>query len=262
MRLWFLLSGLRLRDVGRMTLVGLYYGAVLPGQVAGDLVKAYRLSFGQSAPGEAAAATFVDRVVATLALLLIGAFAAPFVSGVPVGLALGLALAAGTLVAGAGIALHPGPRTAILARLAALPSARLRELLARFGGGLELVIRRPAGLLASFVVALAFHATCVAIHVALGPSLGIQLPVAEWSIAYAGVSMLMLLPMTLAGLGLREGGYVGLLGLFGATAASALSLSLVLFAFVLLGAVLGLVAELTAPGCARGTRRDPLRPGA
>jgi hypothetical protein len=57
LRLWFLAPELRLRDVVRMTFVALYYGMVLPGQIAGDVIKAYGLSHGQSAPGQAAAIT-------------------------------------------------------------------------------------------------------------------------------------------------------------------------------------------------------------
>src|SRR6186713_1881553 len=44
LRLWFLMPEFQLRDVVRMTLIALYYGTVLPGQVAGDVMKAYRLS--------------------------------------------------------------------------------------------------------------------------------------------------------------------------------------------------------------------------
>ena len=83
LRLWLLLEEVRLRDVARMTLVGVYYQTVLPGQVAGDAVKAYRLSVAQVAAGEAAAATLVDRAFALVALLLTGAVAARLAAGVP-----------------------------------------------------------------------------------------------------------------------------------------------------------------------------------
>jgi glycosyltransferase 2 family protein len=63
-------------------------------------------------------------------------------------------------------------------------------------------------------------------------------------LVYAGVSLLVLLPITVAGLGLREGGYVGLLGLFGVGAADALSLSFVLFAYALCGAFVGFLVEM------------------
>jgi len=53
------------------------------------------------------------------------------------------------------------------------------------------------------------------------------------------------LPISIAGIGLREGGYVGLLAIFGIAATPALSLSLSLFAYTLVGALLGWIAELT-----------------
>jgi uncharacterized membrane protein YbhN (UPF0104 family) len=75
----------------------------------------------------------------------------------------------------------------------------------------------------------------------LGDALGIKLQWVDWTVVYAGVSLLMLLPISVAGLGLREGGYVGLLALFGYKASAALSLS-----FAILGA--SLVAALVGGG--------------
>ena len=85
LRLWCISPEFRLRDVVQMTFVALYYGTVLPGQVAGDVMKAHRLSQRQTEPGQAVAATLIDRVIATFALFFLGASAAPWVHRAPTG---------------------------------------------------------------------------------------------------------------------------------------------------------------------------------
>ena len=54
----------------------------------------------------------------------------------------------------------------------------------------------------------------------------------------------MLLPLSVAGLGLREVSYVALLGLFGIAPPVALAISLMVFGCVLLSAAAGALIEL------------------
>lgn len=61
---------------------------------------------------------------------------------------------------------------------------------------------------------------------------------------YASVSVLMLLPISVAGIGLREGGYVGLLALFGVSSDTSLALSFTFLGYALFGALLGGALEL------------------
>ena len=245
LRLHVLTPEMRLADVVRMTFIGLYYGTVLPGQVAGDVMKAYRLSTTQSAPGRAVAATLVDRVIATFALFLIGACATPWVPQAPEALAWGLVFATVAILAGILLFAHPAMHALLLRRSGSVEVDGIRGLPARLASGMQGVMQRPSRLLKSFLIALVFHALCIAIHLVLAHSLRIDLSIAVWALIYAGVAVLLLLPISLAGLGLREGGYVGLLGLFGIAADRALSLSLVFFAYMLLGAALGWIAEVT-----------------
>ena len=228
-----------------MTFVAIYYGTVLPGQVAGDVIKAYRLSHGQSTPGQAAAVTLIDRVVATFALFLLGACAVPWVEGAPRALLVFFALAAAAIFLGTLTLAEPSAHALFMRWLGPRQPSGLRALLGRLVDGLHGVLGHPRRLVTCFLIALVFHGLCVAIHMVLARALGIRLPVAVWILVYAGVSLLLLLPITIAGLGLREGGYVGMLAIFGIAATQALSLSLVFFGYMLFGALLGWIAELT-----------------
>jgi uncharacterized protein (TIRG00374 family) len=250
LRLWCVAPEFRLAELTRMTFIGLYYGTVLPGQVAGDMVKAYRLSHTQRFPGHAAAATLVDRGVAMLALFALGAVAAYADDAIPVALRVLLVCATISLaIAGWLLSL-----TSVRDRLVAFSRIESRHqwiargliLLERIAHALHDALRRPGRIAACLALALVFHALCVGIHVLLGHALGITVGIRAWCFVYAGVSVLMLLPLSIAGLGLREGGYVGLLAIFNISREAALALSLAFFGFALFGALIGFVMEITA----------------
>jgi uncharacterized protein (TIRG00374 family) len=250
LRLWCVAPEFRLAELTRMTFIGLYYGTVLPGQVAGDVVKAYRLSHNQSFPGHAAAATLVDRGVAMLALFALGAVAASADDAIPAALRVLLVCATVSLaIAGWMLSL-----TSVRDRLVTLGRMESRRqwiargliLLERIAHALHDALRRPGRIAACLALALVFHALCVGIHVLLGHALGITVGIRAWCFVYAGVSVLVLLPLSIAGIGLREGGYVGLLALFSVGREGALALSLTFLGYALLGALIGFIVELMA----------------
>jgi glycosyltransferase 2 family protein len=247
-RLWCIAPQFRLRDVVQMTFVALYYGTVLPGQVAGDVIKAHRLSKRQAEPGQAVATTLVDRVVATFALFFLGACAAPWVEQAPGKITLLFVLAAIVLFLGTALLARSSAYAFLTRWIEPRRSARLLALLGRFIDALHRVLQHPLRLLVCFLLALVFHGLCTAIQIGLAHAIGFELPVAVWFLVYAGVALLLLLPISFAGVGLREGGYVGLLGVFGIAPPQALALSLMLFAYTLFGALLGWVAELADQG--------------
>jgi len=245
LRLWFLMPEFQLRDVVRMTLIALYYGTVLPGQVAGDVMKAYRLSHSQSTPGQAVAATLVDRVIALIALFLLGACAVPWVEQAPPALMFLFVLPATAIVLGMRVLAHPRAHALFTRLLGPGRSNGLRALPGRLLDGLHSVLQHPYRLAACFLFALVFHGLVIAIQMVLAHGLGFDVPLSGWILIYAAIALLLLLPISIAGIGLREGGYVGLLAIFGIAATPALSLSLSLFAYTLVGALLGWIAELT-----------------
>jgi uncharacterized membrane protein YbhN (UPF0104 family) len=244
LRLWFLAPEFRLRYVVRMTFIALYYGTVLPGQVAGDVMKAYRLIPGQSAPGQAVAVTLIDRLVATFALFFLGACVVPWVDQAPRSLMFSFTLAATGIFVGMLVLARPRAHALFTRWLGCSRATGVRGLPGRLVDGLHRVLQHPHRMIMCFLFALLFHGLCVAIHMVLARSLGIDLPMTAWVLVYAGIALLLLLPVSIAGLGLREGGYVGLLAIFGVTAPQALSLSLIFFAYTLVGALLGWIAEM------------------
>ena len=70
----------------------------------------------------------------------------------------------------------------------------------------------------------------------------------------------MLLPLSVAGLGLREMSYVALLGLFGLDPATAIAMSLMVFGCLLLNAAAGALAELRSAVRPLDARAAPHQP--
>jgi uncharacterized protein (TIRG00374 family) len=256
-RLWFLLPEFSIQTLLRATFVSLFYGTILPGQVAGDLVKAYRLGRQSARAGHAEAATVADRAAAIFALFCLGAVAVMFASSIPgslrlamVGGALGLALC-GLLLASS--AFH-----SLVVSHGLLPGAgRSREFILHFAASLHECLRNPRRLLGNFLLALAFHLLCICVQIYLGRALGISLTLPEWTVVHAGVTVLVLLPLSLGGIGLREGGYTSLLALFGVVPSVALSLSFAIFGLALFGAAIGALLELRPLGVAANVTIEP-----
>lgn len=243
-RLWCLLPEYRYRDLLLLTFIARFYATVLPGQIAGDVVKAYRLGRQSARAGHAEAATLLDRGLGLFALFLISAVASLYSARVPLPLRLFFIFGTVGIVVGGVIASSRWFRTEFVERLLSRRKGRVSVFIRDFSIAFHDHLRRPMMLVAAVVLGLVFHAGCVAMQILLGNDLGMRLQWSDWTVVYAGVSLLMLLPITVAGLGLREGGYVGLLALFGYKASAALSLSFAMFGVSLVATLMGGVMEL------------------
>jgi uncharacterized membrane protein YbhN (UPF0104 family) len=78
----------------------------------------------------------------------------------------------------------------------------------------------------------------------LARAMGIGLPLADWCWITAVIALALLLPVTVGGLGLREGLYMGLLAAWGVAGETALALSLTGFALQALAGLPGCVLHL------------------
>lgn len=243
-RLWCLLPEYRYRDLLRATFVAKFYATVLPGQVAGDVVKAYRLGRQSSRIGYAEAATALDRAVGLFALFTISAVVALYTPRLPLALRIFFIVGAVGLAAGGAIVGTRMFRSEVVERFLSHRQGRIGAFVREFSVALHGYLREPVKLAAAMVIAIMFHVGCIAMQVLLGDALGVNLRWSDWTAVYAGVSLLMLLPISVAGLGLREGGYVGMLALFGYKPSVAISLSFAMLGTSIAAALAGGGIEL------------------
>lgn len=220
-RLNLLLRALGLRwtwlDVAHFHFTSLAYALVLPGgAVTGTAVRLYRISQGGRDLGAAGAGLLLDRLVATLTLGvsgLLGAMIGDFASD-PL-----IVFALLTLSLGAGGAL-------MLALSGAPRLARIAEWMARRG------ITRAAPLrptLYACALSLGIHGFGILAFVFAARALEVPAHFAEMAYARAAMIVAAMLPISVAGLGVREGAALFVLGALGVAPERALAFSLMTF---------------------------------
>lgn len=215
-------------------LSAVFYGLFLPGgNVTGWVVRLLRLSGDAANVSTAVRVLTGDRALATAALAVIGLLF-DVVLGGPLGPAvtvLLVAVAAASTVLACVASFMPNPR---------LPAALLRlpwlaGLLARLPQQqLRVRAAQPGRLLLAAALSLALHGVGILIWLVLARGLGLEVSVLALAWVRSAAMVVGLIPLTVAGLGLREGAVVYLMSLFGVSGAESLPLSLLAFAVTVL----------------------------
>src|SRR6185436_12749001 len=94
-------------------------------------------------------------------------------------------------------------------------------------------------LLIAILLSLLVHLIQAWIHVAMGRALDLNVPFSFALIVYPLVGTFSAIPISLNGLGLREGGYIFLLAVIGIGTEQAIAFGLLLFLIVALDSLLG-----------------------
>ncbi|MGH7719398.1 MAG: lysylphosphatidylglycerol synthase transmembrane domain-containing protein [Gemmatimonadaceae bacterium] len=227
-----------------------FYGLFLPGYLAGGVLRWYRMSRGGKAIA-ALAAIAVNRLLEVVTLLLFGAVMW-LVANPPGANAALTAFMLGALVGTAAVVatlFHGGAADRMSTLLSTKRSrwipARAREKLAatcsavaRFGT----IPARESARLTSLL--LLRHALEFASFVLLAWAVGIHLSLPDLGWIRSFMALALMLPITYAGIGVRETTLLVTMQPYGVAAESAVALSVLLLARNLLGALAGGVWEL------------------
>jgi uncharacterized protein (TIRG00374 family) len=221
--------------VMRIFFVSTFVGTFLPASVGGDLVRAYALSRERVPMALSIASVVMDRALGVMSIVLLGILS---VSAAPERAPRGVVplLWVGTLACAAlGLVVFSGRAARSLAHLAdRLPGAGFRRLAARL---LEAVreYRHYHGALASVLAgSLGVQVLRVVQAYFLGLSLGIALGLPEYFVAIPVILLIMLLPVTMNGIGTSQAAFVWCFGAMGVGRPEAFALSVL---FVALGIV-------------------------
>jgi uncharacterized membrane protein YbhN (UPF0104 family) len=235
--------GAGFKDIVSYYLIGMFFNLFAPGTVGGDVSRVYYLVRHQESDGartvtmvRAAMSVLMDRAIGMVVLIWIGATALVLFPTYPVPSsirAITLCLALAFVIAGA---LLP-----VLRRL--LPAdgnsavVKLRLALHSYRSHWSAVLK---GILLSLIV----HLIQAGMHVVMGRALNLVIPFSFCLIVYPLVGTFAAIPISLNGIGLREGGYVLLLGLIGINTENAIAFGLLLFIIVALDSLIGGVVFL------------------
>ena len=224
-----LLSALRMDiPLARLTVlyfVGTFFSNFLPTGIGGDVVRVYELSKQSKRPIESVGTVLLDRGTGLLMLFLIALVTLIFSHRLitPNVVAAIVLLSLGSW-AGLGLVLRRGwlERWGLLRLM-----ARIKPL----EGLYESIIACGSKAIGSaLAISLVFNALLIAVNYLIALSLGMEIPLWYFLLFVPLISFLLVLPISLSGLGVREGGYVYLFAQAGVSAPLALAMSLLFYA--------------------------------
>jgi uncharacterized protein (TIRG00374 family) len=222
----------------RLYFAGAFYSNLLPSGIGGDVVKMVELSQRTDDPPTAISTVLADRALGLLVLFALALVTLPWgwreVSP-PVVLLL-LALAAGSVI-GIWLLLNQRLMAWLQERLPPLRKIMHRPKIAVFYRSLQRYRGKPLARAAAF--SLLFNLMLIAVVALIGRSLDVDISLKYYLLFVPVISTLLALPISLSGLGIREGGYVYLFTQVGVTRAVALSMSLSFYAVSLITGLIG-----------------------
>lgn len=218
--------------------VSTFAGTFLPTSIGGDLVRAYSLARLGLPRATALASVLVDRLLGLVAIVVVA------IAGVAMAgdrnlmshLNVLASLALATVAALAGVATVFSGRVANWLRRTAerLPIARVRTIVAEVTVATRAYDRFHAQLLQVLLGSIAVQVIRIVQAYCLGRALGLGLPLVVYAAFVPIILLIMLLPISINGIGPSQAGFVWLFGLAGMPAAEAFALSVL---FVALGVV-------------------------
>jgi glycosyltransferase 2 family protein len=232
-------TGLSTLTVLRAHFLGVVANLWLPGVVGGDLVRAGTVFRQSTRPALVAVASLVDRIVDSVGLMLLAG--------------------GGLLLVGA-----PSQNTrqmlVAVAAVAVLGGAVLigayRYIKTRFGNNrrmaqlveaVDLIARRPGLVALALLISVGVQATFIIVNMNLGRAVGMTAPAGAWFLAWPMAKLAALIPVSAAGLGVREAALVVLMRPFGDAAGTVMAAGLLWQAVFMAGGISGWAALSLVP---------------
>jgi uncharacterized protein (TIRG00374 family) len=230
----------RFREMVVYYFIGMFFNLFAPSTVGGDVTRVYYLARNSREEQEtswrartlqATIAVLADRAIGMTVLVWLGAVALAVFSSFAVPSAVRLATFAVALGLVAGGVLLP-----ILQRR--LPATR-PSVLTKVRLALDSYQHRWTAVAQAVALSLIVHLVQAGMHVLIGRALHFDIPLSYCFILYPLVGTFAALPITFNGIGLREGGYLLLLGVIGIDSERAIAFGLLLFLIVAIDSLVG-----------------------
>ena len=243
----------------KLVYVSRLYSTVLPGQLFGEAAKVVYISQSnpEIAPEEATASVVVDKIVGLIGLLIVGICGALLSTS-----ALNRSITTWFAVCAVALALCVAlPAFAVFSRLIHRLLDAIKRRFPKTGGLVERLrlfltswqayLKTPMTLVLSVLLGCAFQFLSTVGMMLLGRAVGVPVALADWCWIFAVLSVALLLPVSFAGLGVREATLVGFLGALGVAKELVLSASLLSLFIQVLDSLIGGVFVLFDPALKR-----------
>lgn len=244
-----LVPGYTVKQLFLLTLVCQYYSIILPGQLAGEVVKAYKLGKGKQDAEKIAASVIIDRITGLIGLTLVTI----------TGLMFSKTDLAGELMPWLGMIIIISSLGLCLFRFNLFEKAvrkilffiqrffhstsRITDQCSQLIDAWKAYLKKPFLLMTSVLFGIIFQIMATILNLIIGKAVGIDIAFSDWCWIFGVVSVIIFLPITIGGVGLREGGFVLLLGSLGVPNEKALAMSLSIFGLRIFAAFVGGIVD-------------------
>jgi uncharacterized protein (TIRG00374 family) len=250
-----------LEELMRIFFVSTFVGTFLPATIGSDVLRSYSMSRLRVNPADSVASVLMDRILGIASILIMSAvgllLAREFVSNLPILVAL-----AGTALVCAVAALLVFWRpfgTGSETRSAGSPIALVRYWGTRVVDSLQKYAHHRGVLINVLAGSVLVQGLRIVQAYLLGRGLGIDLSVAAYFAFIPFILLVMLLPVTINGIGTSQAAFVWFFGQAGVSPALAFTLSVLFVALGIAGNLPG--AFLWVLGRSATAERVPMRPG-
>jgi uncharacterized membrane protein YbhN (UPF0104 family) len=243
----------------RLYFVGTFFNAFLPTGIGGDAYKAVRLGRGRDSLAPAFASVFLDRFAGVVGMAAIGLVSSAWFLAtgdqrrrVPL---LALVLSVG-IMAAAAVLLGGGER--LLGRGRIVKHSGVGGRVRRAMRSIHAAARHPEAAARGYFFGVVFQGLVFTYHVMIARALGITaVPLAVFASIVVVSSLATMIPLSINGLGFREGAYIWALGRFGVSHDQALAFALLVLAALLLSSLTGGIIYVVLGGdvAGRGAKR-------
>jgi uncharacterized protein (TIRG00374 family) len=234
------------RRLFALCFVGQFFNSFMLGSTGGDLVKAYYVAAEtHHRKAEVVSTVFIDRIMGLIGLMILTGIVMAcrlpfFLSTAPtrVALVINLAQLTGSVAGIIAVARkNVLEKSALFRHLEQRTS--LGQLLTRVHGVFQFCLRDPALLVKTTLLSIVNHVAFLVCIFYLAMALDIRMGFLDCLTVFPVINTVSAMPVTLNGLGTREGMCIYLLGIFGVSPAKAVTLSLFIYGSVLVWSVFG-----------------------
>ena len=229
-------------------LVATFFNNFLPSNIGGDVVRVADTAPAAGSKTLATTVVLLDRGIGLLGLVLIAALGASFTStlaeGGPVSPPVLWAAFAAAMALAAPALLRPHTLTRLFAPLRRLHPEWVDERLSRLATALWRFSKAPRALAGCFAGAILAQAVLVGFYVAIAHSMRIPIGLAELSVVVPVTFIVQMLPLSMNGFGVREATFGFYFTRLGLPLESALLVSFVGAALIMLFSLTGGVAYI------------------
>lgn len=245
LRWWILLTSvgvkIRFRHVLSSSYLGIFFNNLLPTGMGGDVVRVLHMNSRGSRAKELVSSAIADRVIGLVSVLILGAASTFLSPNIRLSNGIKISLAALTIGAIAGLALFStAPFVKAIRGLATrYGHTHVRSFVLESLSLCQSFRSRPRVVISAFGLTLVMQSIVVLVYYTLGTSIGISMPISMYFAIIPMVFLAANIPISIGGLGVREGALIALMVAASTNQQLAITLSVLYLTVLWMGSLPG-----------------------